>query len=453
MTERQNQGLAVLRMPPFRLAIGMPSPGWPADYGFAIDHPLPGESIRALTTNFRGFVAPKGDSTKLPTSIIFMVGGIEAWRAPVELARPDLADSQYAAGARRMDMRCGFDTVLPSFLNPKGGPVLVCIETEGSDRPIPMAEVSFEGGVQPVPHDGIGVLTVNSLGRSGSSVLCRMLSLHSKLYVPKLGGQFGEVFAAGHLARSLAVLGSEGALSSVNRVYDDPDFAVLPHGYTGMDVESDGLEQQCRNEMQDAAIRAGVDAFRGGLNALTRLARARKPRAVCWVEKSWSSPSAPLLGLLGREWREILLVRDPQDFFLSQALFQIKSRVPFSLIADHLNGTPEKFLRIYSSYRSRRDFVHLVRYEDLISDPRGVLEGIVQYMKLGPSKGFIDKAVKVLTKDDEFRRMLSTRQGGDAKGETLPELPSFDASTLGSWFSDMCKDFGYAVPERLGRAH
>jgi len=353
-----------------------------------------------------------------------------------------------------MGLICGFDAVLPSFLHPEGRPVTVCIETAGeaehTTQRIALVQLSFNEGTEPKRHDGIGVLTINSLGRSGSSVLCRVLSLHPKLHVPTLGGQFGEVFAAGHLARCLAVLGSEGSLSYVNRAYDEPDFILLPNGYIGMDVQADGLEQVCQDDMQRATLQGGVDAMHRGLDALTTLARARKPKAAWWVEKSWSSESAPLLGALAQRWKEIILVREPQDFVRSQRLYLLKERIPASTIQAHLLSTPNKFRRFYASYRCRRHLAHLVRYEDLVARPRQVLEGIVDYLGLGPSRSFLSGAVKLLETHDEFRLRMSTRlEPGQQLSEGV-DLSALDVGRMGPWFAEMCSDFGYEVPETLG---
>ena len=447
------EGTELVRMPPFRLRVSIPPGGWPDDYGFSIEHPQPEGAIEALTANFRGFVVPKRETAPVPRDIVFMVAGTEAWRAPIELSRPDLARSEHAEGALRMGMACGFDTVLPSFLNPAGGPVVVAVDVAqaGPEPPrlVPLVSLAFDGGTPPTRHGGIGVLTINSMGRSGSSALCRLLSLHPKLYVPTLGGQYGEVFVAGHLSRTLAVLGSEGALSDANRVHESPDFVTLPSGYSGMDVQPDQREQKCRDEIQRASLDGAIQAAHRGLDALTSLALSRKPRAAWWVEKSWSSPSAPLLGALASRWREIVLVRSPEDFLRSQIAFHLKLGTPRAQLLQHLEATPLKFQKLYSSFRARRDFVHLVRYEDFVARPRDVIAGILDYLKLGASKRFLAQAETLMGKDDAFRRMISTASTPLIAPAAEFEVAATDSSSLGAWFVEMCHDFGYPVPARL----
>ena len=437
-------------MPPYAIEVLEPAQGWPTDLEFAIDAPLPGVPLHGLSVNFRGFVAPKTASAPWPRALVVLVQGVAVWRALVDLARPDLADSPMSEGARRMGMACGFDTALPTFMDLAEAPFELAAECESTEDKglvrVPLARLRFVGGTLPQRHGGVGIVTVNSMGRSGSSILCRLLAQHSRVHVPTLGGQYGEVFAIGQLARSLAVLGSEGSLTEINRLSVEPDFMSLRPGFNGMDAQPDGLEQHCRDVMLRSAVACGTTLLQEGLDAVTALARARKPRAAWWVEKSWSSASAPLLGLLANRWREIVLVREPQSFLTSQALFLAKLGLPRHEMLAHLSASPDKFERFYRSVRSRRGFVHLVRYEDLIDQPRRVLEGLVEYLGLGSSKGFVDRAARMVGRDDEFHRRFSA-QGRVTTG--LPELAPVAVASLGPWFEEMCSDFGYEVPTEL----
>ena len=437
-------------MPPYTVEVLEPEQGWPADLEFAIDAPLAGVLLHGLSVNFRGFVAPKSASAPWPRALVVLVQGVEVWRTAVELARPDLADSPVVEGARRMGMACGYDTVLPTFMDQTEAWFDLAAECELAEDAglvrVPLARLRFMGGTLPHRHGGVGIVTVNSIGRSGSSILCRLLAQHSRVHVPTLGGQYGEVFAIGQLARCLAVLGSEGSLTEINRLSVEPDFMSLRPGFNGMDAQTDGLEQHCRDAMLRSAVACGTKLLQEGLDEVSALARARKPRAAWWVEKSWSSASAPLLGLLASRWREIVLVREPQSFLTSQALFLAKLGLPRHEMLAHLSASPDKLERFYRSVRSRRGFVHLVRYEDLIDQPRRVLEGVVEYLGLGPSKGFVDRAERLVGRDDEFRRRLSA-QNHVAAG--LPELAPVDVKSLGPWFEEMCSDFGYELPVEL----
>jgi hypothetical protein len=434
------------RFPPLQVEVTAPARGWPADYRFSIEHPQAGSSTAALTLNLKGFVVPEHDGVPVPGALLLRVAGVVLWRGEIKLPRPDLADSELAAQAQRMGLRCGFDVLLPSFLSVRDEPVVLAIEAAepaGVDaQVVELAVLVLRGAAPPLLRHGPALLTVNSLGRSGSSLLCRLLAEHPAFMVPTLQGQFGEVFVAGHVARLVASLGSQGALSWVNRQQDEPDAAVLMPGYLSVDGADGHEDLQLQGVLLSRFEESGRALFDASLLALDAYMRARKPGAQWWVEKSWSSMSAPLLGLYGRCWRELILVRRPADFIQSQGRFLRKLAIPEHERLAHLKATPLKLRKFCAVTLDRQDMACVIRFEDLVADVARCLERLLVYLGVPAGDGYLDRMRGLALQDDAFHQRLQTLPEPGSVPASEPLL-AIDPVSLGAEYSEFCRAFGY----------
>lgn len=432
------------KVPPFEFKLTKPNEGWSNEFVFSIDNPRPGAIVECFVVNFKGFVAPRSADSPLPRHLIFLVNGGQIWKAEINLHRPDLARSTDCAYAARMNYCCGFDTVLPCFLNATQGDIQVCVVAEADQKQVrfPLVSVSFSSNQTITNRSNLGVLTINSIGRSGSSILCKMLSAHPLMYSPAYNGQYGEVFLVGHLARTIAVYSSEGAHSRMNRWTDEPDFAVFSSGFNRIDLNQDGLELKLSEDLLRASLNGALSIANNSFEVISQFVNDCKPDVEWWVEKTWSSPSAPLIGLMAREWRELILVRNPIDFVQSQISFLKKHKIPAKDFQLHLEHTAEKFFLIFQNYLAKRDFAYLLKYEDLVQTTEVAMRGVLKYLDLEADDPYLKSCEDSLNQFTDFKEGLSSDSRRSDEAMDFWYGKKFQ-SKLGLWFDEMCDTFGY----------
>lgn len=202
--------------------------------------------------------------------------------------------------------------------------------------------------------------------RSGTTLLRRLLNGHSRLYCPAevkfykdLLGQFPK----------------------------DP----LAHGRLGSSIEALGLPQEV---WLDEFGRAFVRCFEC---AMQRHGKVR------WVDKNPENALniAHWDRLLGGKLNFVLVVRHPADIIASMEEIKMNRVIPTTLEgrADHVVQYIQSGLDYLSSHPERSA---LVRYEDLVRDPRGTLVNLLTAV------------------DEEFEEDMLTSLGGD-HGEGLED--------------------------------
>src|SRR6185369_4362452 len=143
-----------------------------------------------------------------PSSIAIYINGEEWLSAPIELARPDVGPDLKAKFGEDITTNLnGFSFLLPVHLSvaPSAIYKLVLVHGPGRDPAYAIAEISFT----PVEPEGTGwqlsdpiqPVLINSIGRSGSSLLCRMLAANRHCHVSRSRNQFGELLVLDFVAR------------------------------------------------------------------------------------------------------------------------------------------------------------------------------------------------------------------------------------------------------------
>ena len=441
--------------PPFTISLLPPPGGFGDRFEFSIDTPMPNSRHESLTITFRGFVLRADRSLPIPTRLLFMVNGLQFWECDIDKLRPDVADAMVNRSCfdrlNEREWQCGFDSVLPSFLSEhpsRAIDVFVELEQDATAAitpPIHLCSIRFEGNGRFAKSDGIGIAVINSIGRSGSSLLSRVLGHHPLMFVPTLDGQYGEVFILGFFARALAALSSEGALAYVNKAVPEPDFVMTISGYFGMDEQPDGLETDLRRGLEHILFRQGCQMNYEAVEAITGYVAQRKPKARYWLEKSWNNFSLNLMRAMNRNVKEVILIRNPRDFWRSQELYHRKIRADKRDREEHARSTFTKYRTLACAAHDRRDIACLIRYEDLTSLPEASLRRICDYLAIDPAPEFRASSCQMIREGGDLKERMKTDDSGvewaEAFHEYLATLSCADRSQL----SAFCESAGYEI--------
>jgi len=430
--------------PPYRVRLTYRDTPFPPGIRANVDTPVDQTTEHGLVTEVAGWVAHFSDATdNPPVSVVITVGPYGWLEAPIELSRPDVRRGQLEeTGRETVSDRCGFGTMLPTYLVREGGPYVLAIRmTNGGLHEF--ADVSFESLSATAWHMPTSVkpLIINSIGRTGSSLLCRMLSKHVAMHVPKNLNQFGEVAICGYVARMLSVLSSTGSHALLNSSNPVPDFYSLePPHFASRLLRAEGIEQYQQNHivrtLTDGARHLGARILLDYISFV----RSMQPTVKFLVEKSWNSYNINALGLLFADVKEVFVVREPAAFLESQRAFLVKEGISEEEIELRHDAAPNRLGNLARAWNDRRGTAYLVKYEDLISKPSAVLEGLCDYLGLFRSPEFIGAASSMVGDDSAHSQMLRTDASGGRSFDDY--LASFDEHKQANARSYL-QEFGY----------
>jgi hypothetical protein len=433
--------------PPYRVHLTYREAPLPDGIRANVDAPIDQIVEHGLVTEVTGWIAHYDEAAADPPERVVITVGRYGWlEAPIVLSRPDVVRGQIdEAGRAPVTERCGFTMLLPAQLVQAGGPYVLAVRRAHDPVLHEFAEIVFESLAPSAWHMPTTVrpLIVNSIGRTGSSLLCRMLSEHLAMHVPRHLNQFGEVAICGYVSRMMSVLSSTGLHSLLNTVGGLPDFHSLdPPHFSSRLLRTPGLDEYQHGQM----VRTLTDGSRHlGARVLVdyiSFARSLRPTLRYLVEKSWNSYNINALGLLFADVKEVFVVREPAAFMESQRAFLLKEgRSQENIDAQHA-AAPNRLGNLARSYSDRRDKAHLIRYEELVSEPERVLKELFAYLDLYAAPEFIALASSMVGDDSAHTRMLRTSSG--TAGETsfrsyMESLPEEERANAEAYL----REFGY----------
>lgn len=302
---------------------------------------------------------------------------------------------------------------------------------EGERRPI---RADFEPTIQP--------LMLNTIGRSGSTWLAWVLSCHPEVvgYRPmqfetRVATYWTSVFQG--LAQPRSYLSQlvttnlesdrrwwlgDGARSTPK--IDDPSL----EGWLGGDAVEDVA----------AMCQARIDAFFRQLSV-----DRDKPDARFFLEKFLLEPVVlDLLTELYGGTREIILVRDFRDVassvlaFNRKRGFQAFGREHVDSDVEYIHSVASKqALGVLQRWEERKDDAHLVRYEDLLTEPETTLERAFGFVGVDPSAEVVGKTLE--------------RAENDAPSMDHHRTATDPSATIGRWRDDLSAELISACAESL----
>jgi hypothetical protein len=416
-----------------RVEIEPPGPGL---LGAHIDHPAPGTPLDSYAFELRGWAIGAED----PVEAIEVSLGARRTTLSATLGepRPDVAaeypDSANAAssGFRTaiglLENRARFGLEVHARL--AGGERVRIGRIEGERRRL---RSEFEPTVQP--------LMLNTIGRSGSTWLAWVLSCHPEVvgYRPM---QF-ETRVATYWTSVLQALAQPRSYLSQLVTTDletDRRWWLGDGARSTPKVDDAALEQWLgRDAVEQMATicQSRIDAYFSRLS----IDRERRPRF--FLEKFLLEPVVlDLLTELYDGAREIILVRDFRDVVSSVLAFNRK-RGYLAFGREHVESDAEyvrtvalrQALGVKQRWEERRDHAHLIRYEDLLSEPESTLERAFAFVGVDASPEAVSATLERAR--NEAPNMDHHRTGGDP------------AATIGRWREDLSEELISVCAESL----
>jgi hypothetical protein len=346
----------------------------------SLDSPTLHSSHDSLTLQFTGWAS--GD--KPYTSIgLYDIQGIELHRAPVDIPRPDVV-----AKRRNIPLACGFSFPFTCVGPPLTTYQLIAFTADGEAKTL--YRITLRIAPLPVAPLSIAPLMLTSLGRSGSTWVMGLLARHPDIiahdphrFDSRIASYWAHVFATLSHPRSHRQslipqeLGNDlwwvsGPL---------PPDAVMPDPPVARFVEHDTVIATA-----DFCLRR-IDAFYHHLAATLN-----RPIPPLFIEKFDPRLARITLRNLCPNAREIVLLRDPRDTLCSVLAFNKKRG--YASFGREAVGSDEDYIRWYAGPLSLLRYtldtpsrpVTVLRYEDLIRQPRETLRSLLTALSLDASE-------------------------------------------------------------------
>ncbi|MGN6201497.1 MAG: sulfotransferase family protein [Solirubrobacterales bacterium] len=410
--------------------------------GFQLEGPAAGAAAESQTLHFDGWILGRNSRVK---AVEVLQDGRSVLRMPVQTARQDLAaafpespeagTSGFSAAVGALRLRTSFELLLRGELE--------------SGVTMPLATIS--GRREPVelpPAEGPRPLIVTTLGRTGSTWCVWSLQSHPEI-------------VAHSPFENDARVGTYWM--SVLQTLTDPT-SYLRQVYPGEVTESDwwvGHEADIPARLNDASLngwladsrvyelaqacRDRIDSFYGFL------AEQQGKQAAFFVEKFLPRQiSSDLLRELYPGAAEVILVRDLRDVFCSVLAFNRKrgyaafGRELAESDDDYIDSVRRSGEALRSHMEGRE--THLIRYEDLITEPVPTLEPLLEYLGLDPA-GAPAMAEKAAVSTGGMDHHMTAGSAAASIGRWRRDLEPELAERCDAILSPVVADFGYAVAE------
>ncbi|HVD41642.1 MAG TPA: sulfotransferase [Solirubrobacterales bacterium] len=353
--------------------------------------------------------------------------------APLEVERADIASGFPAvAGAERS----GYRITIGALKLAEEFEIVLRAKLEDGTR-LPLARLrGRRRSLEPSSGDEIQPLMVNTIGRSGSTLLVTLLSAHPGVVA------FSPFIKDARVSTYwVNVLQDLAQPSSYLAPFDPPDLDAprwwLDGG--GEELGEPEVQHWLGNEGVDSLVhlcRGQIEAFYGHLGG--------EPRPAYFVEKYLPHQVVPdLLAEMYPRAREVILVRDFRDMLCSVIAFNRKrgwdafGRTEGGDDAEYVRtAMRQSALSLAKRLRGSRTDPYLVRYEDLVLDPEPALEGLFRHLDLAHDPELVSETVR--RAEEATASMDHHRTSSDP------------AASIGRWRNDLPEEIAEVCEQELG---
>jgi hypothetical protein len=367
-------------------------------------------------------------------------------QVPVNLPTPVLAERFGAAGAwaaqagftlefDTLGLEPAFDVRLRAVID--GAPVARISAIRGQRTPLaPGYEPRLES------------LLLTSIGRTGTTLLMRMLAAHPEIVAYRAHPY--ETRAAKywiHLLKTLARPADPAKrIGTLNEFHLEPVVAGIPMiAIAGADYPpvadwalTGYLDDLARFSMQS------IDNWYGRVAAAQGQERARY-----WVEKSFPDEYAGLARELYPGGKELILVRDFRDMWASMRAYN--ERRGYGDFGRERAASDESWLfelragaiQLVEAARKRGASARVVRYEQLVTDPAGAIVPVLGYLGLDASPAAVEAMVTAGAVDVVDHR--TSESPAASIGRWQRDFSEADRALASAAFDDVLTAFGYGA--------
>ena len=400
-------------------------------WGFHLDAPAAGASHDSYAFDVRGWALGRRNRV---TSVELKDGARLLWRVPAEIPREELAGRfPQAEGIAT----AGFFTIVNSLNLGREFEILLRARLDDKSR---VGLATLRGRREPLRtswEPGIDPLLVTTLGRTGSTILMKVLAAHPDVVVcspfqheARIATYWlGVMTSLTDPVSYRRQINPTGVIDGTWWVGNQPPLPRRPKDARlnrWLDVDAVGdiaTFCQSRIEAAYAEIAAGRDAA---------------PRF--FAEKYRPDRIPEMMRELYPRAREVVLVRDFRDMVASMFAYNVK-RGRMGFRRDRFEDDAQYVLEqvkpavsaLAAAWEARRDSAHLVRYEDLVLEPEATIASMLGYLGLdaGPA--------------DAMAGALTDRGPETEWHRTTPE----PAASIGRWRTDLDEGVRRACEDAL----
>ncbi|NIW04283.1 MAG: hypothetical protein GWN34_19890 [Gammaproteobacteria bacterium] len=408
----------------------------PALFGFCIDEPVPGVTLTSYELVVRGWVLGRESAVTtvelLDTSLDKVIRRAEVGQRRDDVAPhfPGVADAA----------RSGFRVAVGLLgLQPQAALDVVAVTENGARVALARIDIDrhpLQTGYRPQ----LNPLMVSSLGRCGSTWLMRLLARHPAVVVHErhpFEARLSKYFVH-NVLKALAEPSEYLSTAEPDELYA-ANCAWLTHELVH-DAELHGELRKHYIERLAGFCQQEIDRSYGRLDERRTLPE-RVEVARFFAEKYGPGHNPRLMWELYPQAREIILVRDFRDMFCSVRAFNARRGVrDFGLQEarcerEAVDATARRAASLLKSVASRRQPVHVLRYEDLVTEPEATLAAVLAYAGLSHDTARI-------------RDMLNSAGQGQGDHATSASV----AESLGRWRRELDPTLQAYCTAALGKA-
>ncbi|MFM9106092.1 MAG: sulfotransferase family protein [Chloroflexota bacterium] len=408
-----------------------------------VETPVAGGSSPGPVIEVRGWCLGKGRAIHAVQAV---ADGRVLAQSPVAIPTPALAERFGAAGdfaatagfafeVDTLGLEPAFDIRLRAIID--GAPVARIAAIRGARRPI-----------RPGYDPRLQALLLTSIGRTGSTLLMRMLAAHPGIVAYRAHPY--ETRAAKywlHLLKTLSRPADPGKrIGSPNEFHLDPIAAGIPllaAADADYPAAADWARTAYLDDLGSFALHS-IDEWYG------RIAAAQQQEAPrFWVEKTFPDEYAGLARELYPAGKELILVRDFRDMWTSMKAYN--ERKGFGDFGRERAGSDEQWLydvragaiQLVEATRKRGGAARVVRYEHLVSEPEAALAGVLDYLGLDASQASVDAMIAAGAVDIADHRTAESPAA--SIGRWQRDLTGAEQTLANAAFEDVLAAFGYGT--------
>lgn len=293
-------------------------------------------------------------------------------------------------------------------------------------------------------------LIVNSFGRTGTTVLLRMLAAHPAVVIYRRSPY--EIRGSKYWLHALRVLGTPAdgrtQLGAAMQFHEDERAAGGNPFYSSLFAAAPEVEAWSgSNYLRDllAFCQRSIDEWY--LATATAQDQATAP-LVYFAEKHFPDLFPRLMRDLYPDAREVFLVRDFRDMIASMLAYNARKgsgdfgRDRAGSDDAWLDYLRQNFAVLRSAWRERGEPGSLVRYEDLVADPHAVMGPLLARLGLDATDSTVAEVVNAAGAP-ELSGHGSSASPVASVGRWEQDLSPEMQEKVSARFGDLLRDFGY----------